>query len=316
MSSDEQDRARARQRKYWQGAGLPLFRDRVDAGSFRQEKPIEQSGSQRRARNGVLSSTSAAKRRLEKESTNKIYRDVKIRAKKARDGRPIDYSGSCVYPVISYVQGRPILVRCRWCPMCNQARSYHWSLRAIVETIRHERTLFCTLTFNPHFRGIIEKRVSDGEAESIHKLAYEQTALYAQSVKRWVREDDMKYLFTVERHPTSGWPHIHGLLHFRNKVPARWIAGLWPFGYDKIKLSSEDKAKYVCKYILKTSDFKTRLRVSKKYGHVERAESKEFGIRVLPEPTTTDLQRLLESYSRTKDFDIRSADMFNQTEDE
>ncbi len=250
------------------GGDLPLFG--VDAGSFRQE-PIEQSCAdaalrprKQQARQGVknLSQKKHAQRVLEKESINKIYRAMMKAGEIARRSAWADFSGGCAFPVISYHAGKPGLVRCRWCPVCERASSYYWFKRAEMEIIRAKKSCFFTGTFNKTVRQTLKIRATSKQEEM--KLAYSVVTGYHKLIEAWM-DCPIRYLYVVEEHK-DGTPHIHALLHFQKNVPIRWLNSSWPFGYHNVKLAREETAKYVCKYVTKSRMSNTRLRASKKYG--------------------------------------------------
>lgn len=223
------------------------------------------------------------------------------------DAAPLYGTGKtqCQSPVTVILKGRPdkaamrlgidkdttvnvdLDVRCRKCPNCLRARSYHWAERARHEIAASSRTWFATLTLSPErqsrlvmeaeFR-LARQRVDyaalcaadpfDAWRERIKPLGREMT-LYLKRLRK--QASGLRYILVVEKHK-SGAPHVHALIH-EHGSPIRHadLSRCWHWGFSNFKLVDVHKsaaaARYVSKYLSK--DITTRVRASGGYGHCE-----------------------------------------------
>lgn len=173
-----------------------------------------------------------------------------------------------------------IAARCRKCPACLKARSYHWTERAFVECGRSNRTWFGTLTLRPemHFRclAIAANKLAVGQSgvhhaddEAFKEVVKPLTAEFQRYMKRLRKNHSgLRYLATVEKH-VSGLPHMHVLVHETGEaVTHRALSSAWHWGFTKYKLvpSGDERraSRYVCKYL--TKSLLTRIVASRSYG--------------------------------------------------
>lgn len=166
-----------------------------------------------------------------------------------------------------------LLVRCRKCQMCLEAKRHHWRFRAMAECAKAPRTWFATLTLRP--------AVWDGLMLAGQRSAREGTSprdsglrMLMEELTRWLKrlrkslKANLRYLASVEWHK-SGVPHIHLLLHCSENVTYREVRGRWTFGFEHYQLirNSAVGAKYVTKYLVKQLGASVRrVRASLTYG--------------------------------------------------
>jgi len=215
-----------------------------------------------------------------------------------------DYAGNCTRPVHVFRDGvgltknpksprvygpmteRPQLceleVRCRKCDNCLAARAAHWRMRADAEYRAACRTWFGTLTLSPenHFRVLGKARLhahSNGDDFDAFDPATQFAARHNQIskeitayVKRVRKESgaEIRILCVTEAHK-SGLPHYHMLVHeskATEHVRHKTLNDQWRLGFTNWKLAADAKsARYVCKYLTKSS--MAKVRASLDYGN-------------------------------------------------
>lgn len=177
-----------------------------------------------------------------------------------------------------------MLVRCRRCPNCLAVRGALWTQRIINEVNCANRTWFGTITLNPHEHFLVQCRAEQAvgdftrlsEAEKFRALHGECSKLLTRYVKRLRKHGGggLRFIAVAERHK-SGLPHYHMLAHEPHVVGAslshRLLTEQWPHGFTKWKLVKEAQAaaRYVAKYLFKSSE--ARVRASVAYGEAEAA---------------------------------------------
>lgn len=187
-------------------------------------------------------------------------------------------------------------VRCRKCIWCKKQRSREWAQRGFNEIMASARTWFGTLTFPPYELSLMRMRADRrasarrGRLEELTDADWFNLVVdeCARSVTLWLKRlrrsrsaGSVRYLLVAEAHK-SGQPHFHVLLHeYGQPIPARELERQWnALGVDgdqkrlsHFRLVERDKgdtasarkvARYVCKYILKSTQ--VRVRASGRYG--------------------------------------------------
>lgn len=194
-----------------------------------------------------------------------------------------------------------LLVRCRKCDSCKNAKSAFWKLRAMAEIERSPRSWFVTLTWRPSDRVRIDYAAARSLAEAgIDKPTVEQRfhacvehagpvlTKYLKRVRKGLMTAEavedrnpltFRYLLVWEAHDSDktapewrGFPHAHLLLHQEGLQELTWqrITDAWHAGFSKVRLvGGEDfdnhkAAAYTCKYIAK--ELPHRVRASQRYG--------------------------------------------------
>lgn len=220
-----------------------------------------------------------------------------------RGVQPLQFQGDCVSPVERYLRGLPdkllvglgiegptpnvgwLMARCRLCQPCLAYRARKWSGRAGDEVRASTRTWFGTLTYNPHYRTIIQAATHsrlyrsevDYEQLDPHEQFAELVASTGDYVTRFLKRvrkqsaSPLRYIFVSEAHK-DGMPHHHCLIHEQDAdkpVRKALLEGQWPYGFTQWRLATGPCiAYYVAKYISK--DARTRIRASLKYGQAPK----------------------------------------------
>lgn len=174
-----------------------------------------------------------------------------------------------------------LYVRCRKCPPCLKARAAMWRSRSETELALAGRTWFGTLTLSPaeHFKvtsnarlrlarqGFDFDRLSEEEqfAER-HKSISPEITRFLKRVRKEANVP-LRFILVAEAHK-SGMPHYHLLIHEPVGMPVRHrvLKEQWRLGFSNFKLVEAGKvaARYVCKYLAKSSI--ARVRASVGYG--------------------------------------------------
>ena len=168
---------------------------------------------------------------------------------------------------------------CRVCGPCLDQRRRLWTSRAAAECSAAPRTWFVTFTVSPEtwFRWESELR----QREAQQNMTFERLPPAVQWTARvnrlgreltlWLKRlrkagASIRYLAVTEPHK-SGLPHLHLLVHETGEpVRKALMRQHWTAGFSQFKLVDDNQraARYVCKYLLKSS--RTRVRGSVLYG--------------------------------------------------
>ena len=169
-------------------------------------------------------------------------------------------------------------VPCRKCAKCLHWRSMQWSERAMKECLFAKengvRTIWVTLTLNAKARDQMYAQASlacAGEPKfgDLSRVALGWFQDYLKRL-RYIADKEhsakLRFLAVTEPHK-DGCPHIHMLVH--GNIPTKiFRKAKWGNGFIHAKISDEQTAKYLCKYISKEAG---RVRASLAYGHPERS---------------------------------------------
>lgn len=216
-------------------------------------------------------------------------------------GRTVTFrlSSGCTQPVmLRAYQGEAeswlateVLVRCRKCAACLQARRREWVARALREfaALGDRRTWFVTLTVSPDWRYRHSAMAAARHGPPFHDYPLEKKRLLAlmelsKTVTVWLKRfritserlavaegrerPRIRYLMAFEEHPTSGEWHVHLLVHeVSGQVRERTFRETWwPVGFAQAKLvkKAAGAALYVSWYL--EGHPGTRMRASLRYG--------------------------------------------------
>lgn len=160
--------------------------------------------------------------------------------------------------------------------MCKLSALSSWAHRVFVETARSPKTWFWTATFGPSWRATFCPSPSDFQA------SVSQALTSASECFRSLRQScSISYLLVVERHPTTGYPHLHALVHgssdltwrvlCEKRSPKGALIRRWPHGHTHATLVSAESprvASYLLKYLWKDNST-PRLRASTRYGKIK-----------------------------------------------
>ena len=215
----------------------------------------------------------------------------------------LHYAGNCLTPITLGANDdrrhfATRAVRCRRCRNCVRARTWYWGLAAIAQTLASHRTWFGTLTLTPEWQHefLVRARLAhpDGEdpfwedPKCDERFSAVRDLLLKEVQKYWKRlrkqGHEFSYFLVFERHK-SGLPHMHFLLHEKDKpITKRAIQGQWPYGFSNVSIvggrskhaAAPDKAAwYVVKYLSKSAQ--ARQIASKGYRPVGRVpEAQKF----------------------------------------
>lgn len=170
-----------------------------------------------------------------------------------------------------------MVVRCRKCSACIQAKKHHWRFRAISETQRARRTWFLTLTLRPAvWDGLMKRGVSrSGAGASPLECGIRELGREFQLALKRLRKSTkakLRFMSALEWHK-SGVPHYHVLLHCVDRdVTYREIRPFWTLGFVHLTLIKRpsDGADYVTKYLVKSLGARVpRVRASLGYGEAD-----------------------------------------------
>lgn len=207
----------------------------------------------------------------------------------ARAGRHADYAGDCWHPVTLTLPEAYLLARCRKCGACLAQRRRMWFARCMRELERSDRTWFITLTFRPFARQWLQSEAVD--STSLARTAYRESQSFISALRKrylrnarqiriahrkgqkirpeWLPRTDFRYFFCVEPHPTSGFPHLHGLIFQAGQISRRRLQAAWRHGFSHAVLVTKPEAiAYAGKaigYVTK-SEGVSRIRCSKRFG--------------------------------------------------
>jgi len=195
-------------------------------------------------------------------------RTVEHHARPAK-GRSFDFLGDGRHPLNLVMH-----VRCRHCDRCLRQRRHEWIRRAIAEVALADRTWMVTLTMRPdeHYRLLLlaqknKRDISTEDARLRAELAEagREVTLYLKRLRK-ASGSRLRYLLVAEQHK-SGLPHYHVLMHERaGCVKHATLQGAWHLGFTHAKLLTDSQgARYVAKYLLKSSGL--RVRASLRYGN-------------------------------------------------
>lgn len=172
--------------------------------------------------------------------------------------------------------------KCRRCRVCLQRRSAEWRIRAEAEINAAPRTWFGTLTLSPSAHAIAvyraDQRLSRGgtllgnlspdeQFSEVHKEIGKDLTKWLKRVRK-ESGAKLRYCLVAEAHKT-GLPHYHVLIHEvsgSETVKERTLRRQWIAGFSRFNLvSNKIAARYVCKYLSKSS--LARVRASVDYGN-------------------------------------------------
>lgn len=175
-----------------------------------------------------------------------------------------------------------ILTRCHKCTNCLKTRQREWSWKTEMETRAAHRTWFGTLTLTPdaHYRALLQASAKAGiggvefdtleprdRFKRIEAEIWPELKLMLMRI-RSAYGHPYRYVVVVEAHK-SGLPHYHLLVHeVTANEPLKYshLDGQWKLGFSKFRLvKSASEARYVCKYLSKSS--LARVRPSLNYGY-------------------------------------------------
>lgn len=215
-----------------------------------------------------------------------------------------DVSGSCLTPRrrVVHARGEPpanksgrwsvspgsgtifMEVPCRQCEKCRKFRANHWEHRCVSEINRAPRTWFGDFTMSPHGHVVAGARIERGDPKTKKPRRpfkdYNQLEVYnfrcndfASEITKYFkrlrkRGHKLRYCYLFEPHE-SGLPHCHFLIHEVDEaapIRKRELQAEWFWGFSSFKLvdNARGGAKYVTKYLHKTS--LSRIRASLHYG--------------------------------------------------
>ena len=172
-----------------------------------------------------------------------------------------------------------LLVPCRRCAPCLEARAREWTRRAMDETTRRYRTWFGTLTMDPHWHALAMLRARSKHSDwselpperqfgALVREVSRELTLYLKRVRKRSGAP-IRYLLVSEKHSDklAGLPHFHLLVHEMDAgrpVRKEVLKSEWRLGFSRWKLADRWSARYVCKYLAKEAS--TRVRASLDYG--------------------------------------------------
>lgn len=151
----------------------------------------------------------------------------------------------------------PHVVACRHCWQCRHNRLWDWVGRAIAENETATKSYFVTLTYGN------TNRYGEVLTERAKSLHYEDVQKW---LKRIRKKHNVRYIVTGEYGPLKGRAHWHALLFFQDAGPDvkldfdYWgnrpynTDPFWKDGKTRWAKFEPQRAKYVCKYLLKAGE--------------------------------------------------------------
>lgn len=185
-----------------------------------------------------------------------------------------------------------LTVKCRKCPACLRLRAREWTQRCTAEIAQASRTWHTTVTFKPEVRLTslysaalhCRRRHADYDAlpeQERHTLLCSKLGEHVTKALKRLRKQTglrLRYCLVWERHPSSGFPHAHMLLHETiGEITKREIERAFaPVGFSAPRLVDRAgrSARYITKYIAKESG--ARVRASFRYGKVDLSTNTIF----------------------------------------
>lgn len=162
-------------------------------------------------------------------------------------------------------------VPCRKCEKCLLFRQLKWAERMTTECLRHERSWFVTLTFDPtHLMGIVLEsykltKIQSPEA-AIEAAAYSHVQRYFKRLRK--NGARFSYAAVPELGSQTERLHYHLLLHETalGSTSRRLLDRQWrSFTTASLVKSAPKTGAYVSKYLTKSI---SRIRASQNYGKV------------------------------------------------
>lgn len=140
-------------------------------------------------------------------------------------------------------------VPCRRCWQCRTSRVWDWVGKSIAESKTAKSCSFVTLTYG------------DGKWVKDPKGPDHWRELHYADVQKWMKRIriagyPVRYVIAGEYGELKGRAHWHALLFWQDREPNHpigneWQDQFWPHGHVNWQEFSVEKARYVCKYLLK-----------------------------------------------------------------
>lgn len=146
-------------------------------------------------------------------------------------------------------EGLRVEVPCRRCWQCRTSRVWDWVGKCIAEAKTAKSVSFVTLTYG------------QGKWVRDPKLPEHAKALHYEDVQKWLKRIriagyPVRYVVAGEYGERKGRAHWHAILFWQDREPNHTIGNefndkFWPHGHVNWQEFSVERAKYVCKYLLK-----------------------------------------------------------------
>lgn len=137
-----------------------------------------------------------------------------------------------------FIQGSA-LFPCGQCLPCRLNRRRLWTHRLILESLKHENSIFVTLTYNP------ESLPEAGTLVPLH------LQLFLKRLRTAISPQKIRFYAVGEYGELSGRPHYHLALFGIGPEFTDVISRCWPFGSIDVGSLTLESAQYIAGYVVK-----------------------------------------------------------------
>ena len=135
--------------------------------------------------------------------------------------------------------------RCMKCAPCKQFKEWQWTYRLIHEWPHHPRVWFVTLTSGSQMN---QTQWLHSFQKYMKRIRKTYSAKIADTGKV-----PFRYFAVQELGSMNGRRHIHCLIFTSASLTKRDLEAKWTHGFTKVLLAKSHHAKYVSKYVTKSS---------------------------------------------------------------
>lgn len=151
----------------------------------------------------------------------------------------------CAHPL--YLKGHAEPVPCGQCCLCREQYAKQWAVRASVENLMHDKSVFLTLTYKPECLP---------EDRSVHKRDLQ---LFMKRLRKLCKNKKIRYFACGEYGDLSKLPHYHLIVYgiskndpvFVNMLGRSGDCKAWPYGRCFVGDVTFQSCKYVAGYVAK-----------------------------------------------------------------
>lgn len=141
----------------------------------------------------------------------------------------------CKHP---FIKGDTVFP-CGQCIPCRINRRRLWTHRIVLEALKHEHSVFVTLTYNP------ENYPSDG---SVNPRTLQ---LFIKRLRQAISPRKIRFYAVGEYGDLSGRAHYHAVLFGLSLDDAQLIQNQWPLGFTQTLDLTLELAQYISGYVTK-----------------------------------------------------------------